>query len=83
MACKSPVNLLFIQQPVQIIATKASNYPLLTLCGGNPRVICGFPSQKASNADSDSVSCKVCIDVLVHADHVSHLYCINTEKESK
>ena len=83
MVCKSPVNLLFIQQLVQITATKASNSLLLTLCEGKPQMTCGFPSQKTSYADGDSMSCKVCIDVLVHADHVSYLYCINTKNENK
>ena len=36
---------------------KTSKPPLLTLCEGNPPVTGGFPSQRASNTDTISMSC--------------------------
>ena len=47
---KSPTTWLFVRQLVQDYGT------LLALCEGSSSVTGGFPSQRASNADSDSMA---------------------------
>ena len=51
---KSPANLLFVQQMVQADTKTSSD--LLVICVGNPPVTDGFPSQRASTAESVSMS---------------------------